>query len=1475
MPEQPKKKPTSAAMDPQFAAIVADAAKQYADSSSKASKLDDFLTPPMKSVNDLIQQLSLQNDNFVQFRAKRQNIFDAIATALGPVEVIGEIVAGASEEAFPPAQHIFSAVMYLVNAAHDVTSMYDSIIELFVKLKDFTSRLDVYVQHAMTPALREKMVSILAVLFEVLVISTQAARQGRFKTYFKRLIGSESPARPALEKLDALTISEERQVIAETYGGVAQINAKTDRVEGIVSQVSQSIQMLRLEQRDRMSATHRDKLRDILEPSPFAEDFYTAFSKSRIPGTGDWLIEDEGLKAWFQGETRYLWMCGSPGTGKSFLTTRLITWGLENLPQIAYFFFRDTDPETRSVLQALRDIAYQLTETDAYYAEKLMRQLHSTDDIKTVASAFRRLFIQPFADDKREKTVYIFLDGIDEANQGEVEELLSLLAPEEDGPLPAPEQKIQFALIGRSYLTETVASALDPNGHGQVFTTILVTPDRSENDVAAFIKDGVRRSRILSRSTDRFKKDVVEAMKKQVDGLFILAKFMLTEINHKRHPSSILNSLESFPKEINGMLNKTLTNLAATVSEEEARDLNEMLQWVACAEESLTLEQLEAALILVFGDPPLRLEEELRGQYACFFELERADGLTTDDLIKDFAKKQREMNPERNVGRTMSPNGRLSSPGSSSPSSGVSPSPNRQPSPGVRALSPARSPGMLDYANEMDYRSPSNTKVTFFHNSVRQFFREGASATPATNGQSMTIGFDIVDARVHILKICLRIFIDKPWFEKQKLGHGKEAIKQYAAWYWQEHLAVLDPASVPPSDRRELGMQIYKMLTDDNTLFDWSIMYEKNNEGLEVLTDSNINGLRKWLNDPIVFDSLTPEAKECALKAKGKALGICEPIGRYYAKAWLSMDCREYVPTLFCFKIVQNMALMDAGHGWSEAGAMWKDLAIQERMSKATEWANYPKTAHWYLRIGSTYLMLGMYANALEHYQEALELQKDSVQIAGRIAFCYSKYGQFSKALDQALRCAEIEKKSLSDGKLQGFALNSCKWRLYKDYLLVARCYYRTGEVDAARGYFLKAVESAADVDLGPLEYCEVETEYIGMLAAENLHDDMMNLISKMASQSIGSTNGKSRLIDLFLDHYTKPLVLDWIPKAACKAGKADFILDQLEVAINLAQAIRDPIAVLYLRIAYGITCAYHRDIDGAIKLFEKISLDEYRPRGNVPTRQGHALSFQKLANLYKQKVLQFDINSKTAHDWIAKLEAVQEKQSKHQNLDMPADMFGSDVNVASIYLASLYTALGRNLEANTLLRKLVLSSLDILLDDEPRNDEYALENLLRAFIAADDIANALALAQSMRKVNPKATLPTPTESPVHTRIQPKLPDIQSANRNCAQCLNNTPPWEEFVLCRFCLDSYCVKCLEGLIKKPGNKTADGRADVSCRSDHEWFIVPPLNKFLHRGEILWGDGQVKVFTEWESGLRRIWRGLPHEESLASTISFWLD
>ena len=120
-------------LEKRFGSLVEDAYNVYLKSAEASQK--DFNNPPITSANALLRLIRDQNEQFVNFRNRERRLIDVVGTLLKPIEVIGGIVAGGAEDVFPPSQHIFSAVMYLVGAAGDVSDMYDAILDLFVRLQ--------------------------------------------------------------------------------------------------------------------------------------------------------------------------------------------------------------------------------------------------------------------------------------------------------------------------------------------------------------------------------------------------------------------------------------------------------------------------------------------------------------------------------------------------------------------------------------------------------------------------------------------------------------------------------------------------------------------------------------------------------------------------------------------------------------------------------------------------------------------------------------------------------------------------------------------------------------------------------------------------------------------------------------------------------------------------------------------------------------------------------------------------------------------------------------------------------------------------------------------------------------------------------------------------------------------------------------------------------------------------------------------
>jgi len=1277
----------------------------------------------------------------------------------------------------------------------------------------------------MSAALQRRVVEILALLFEILLIATEEINRGRVKLFFRSVFQRDSKIPAAKDRLAALVKGEEGFVMAETLASIK-------RALSLQHHMAENIDALRAETREQTALNSRQKLRSLLEPSRCAEERFDYLEAHRTRGTGEWIVKDGAFLDWIDGKAQFLWVRGNPGTGKSYLASKLVKWTNDRLmsagnqaraDSVAYFFFQETRPETRSVLQALRDIAYQLSEDDAFYSKELLDNLGSKDDLKTVRGAFDIVLGLPCTTDTRSRRIYILLDGIDEAERPQVEELLDLFNSF-SGPNQARTVKVQVALVSRTDMAEAVATRLDPDVQKDQLKIIHVTTHQVKPDVRAFIADQIKKSYTLKRVDQTFRAEVVELLVERVDGLFILANLMLQDVNHKTHRQSIRDSLAKYPKEVDGMLTETLRRMAESLQPAQVNDLNEMLAWVTCAEQPLTLEQVETALALEFGDPPFNLEETLRTQYSCFFSLDRDDGMTTADIYQRH-EQRRNLSPASGGGRR----------------SNESPRPSSLSRSGDR---PSESPDPFNPVPGVDFNSnKETTNVTFQHASVTEFFRHDKSTNVGATPSGPGVGFDLRKGRLHVLKQCLAILTKLPKKRTKPLW-------KYATWYWQEHLVAVDREHVSPSDKRDIGRSLHMLITHHKSILDWT----KEEETLKLFTDVNMDCLQKWMSDADVLSGLDDDARAWAVEAAKTKGGLVEPIGRLYAHAWLDPDFGEYIMTMTCFEIVHSVAYIQAGHSWAQSDNEWSGLPAKTRMRTALEWANMPKCAHWSRRVGSTYVNLGLQSEALQHFNDALPLDGDIVETCGRIAFCYMTMHNYEKALIRNLMCETLEERYIDSGHFKTpRAKDFSQWRLYTNQLQIAKCYRKLDKLDKALEYYKKAIENSYEKDK-----FEPEAAYLSALADNNLHAEIMELLVFLDGKKGKIKKGPSRLVEFLVDQASNAVSVEWmIPKTASKMSKTKFMAQRYMEAIDVAAGLQDAAKHLYLQLSLASLHYYSRDYESAMAIHYDISQTASQ-RGSVLVRVLNTMSLRSWATVYKEMITRAGVTTAEADELIGKLERLRDQQREQRNKKMPQRLIGMDVNDASLYLGLFHHQRGNAEEARALLVPIISESLDILQDDEPQNDSHALDNLSRALVAIGDLENARGLFQSMRRP-PDELIQTATaaDSAVATsHYQPLLPYVLAHPWVCRQCLNTLMIAEDVIVCAKCLDTFCSNCLEGKIKVGNNTTADQRGDVVCRSDHEWFTVPPLRTKLGRGEILLPRGKMSLEV-WEEGLRKRW------------------
>ncbi len=328
--------------------------------------------------------------------------------------------------------------------------------------------------------LREKLAAILAMLIEIFGRSTKIMKRaisGRFHQMGKNIIfGHDKKLDEMVAKLGTMIESESGLVGAETLTESKRTGRKVDDIavtlteatmalshgNSVVDRMSVEVQQLTVQSDDfrseirqefgnmmaalhagKVSANedhnqhHLDKIKKILHPTVNPADTLSSISKTRVPGTGDWIRSEDCFKSWMNQGNPILLILGNPGSGKTYVSGNIISYLEQQYPQgaqhasrtsIGYFFFKDNDPSTRCFGQALNDLAYQISLNDPVYAKYLNSSLQSVSEIGSLRSKWDRLFVDYFV--KKENTdseAYVVLDGVDEAYEAELKSFLQHL----------------------------------------------------------------------------------------------------------------------------------------------------------------------------------------------------------------------------------------------------------------------------------------------------------------------------------------------------------------------------------------------------------------------------------------------------------------------------------------------------------------------------------------------------------------------------------------------------------------------------------------------------------------------------------------------------------------------------------------------------------------------------------------------------------------------------------------------------------------------------------------------------------------------------------------------------------------------------------------------------------------------------------------------------------------------------------------
>lgn len=343
-------------------------------------------------------------------------------------------------------------------------------------MQDFTIRLEIYSREHISKELSDKLSDVFVVMIEIFAYSREAVKSGilgRFAKFGTNVLrGSDDKIQVAIANLAKLTKAEDSLVSAETLTASKKTGRTVEKTASIVEDMAvtvistnimtqeagmavgqMTLEVTELKEQVGILAStfneskanamekeirkEQEKVKNVLQPSVTAQDWYDKINNSRVPGTGDWIRSENMFKSWLEKSVPVLWVSGNPGSGKSYLSSNIISFLREQHPQriahpsyvsIGHFFFKDDNPLTRSFHQALRDLAYQISQNDPVYRKYITTAVDSPADISTLHSVWRTLFTAYFIDNPNVNgSIFMVFDGVDEAFHTERQTFLELI----------------------------------------------------------------------------------------------------------------------------------------------------------------------------------------------------------------------------------------------------------------------------------------------------------------------------------------------------------------------------------------------------------------------------------------------------------------------------------------------------------------------------------------------------------------------------------------------------------------------------------------------------------------------------------------------------------------------------------------------------------------------------------------------------------------------------------------------------------------------------------------------------------------------------------------------------------------------------------------------------------------------------------------------------------------------------------------
>jgi Cdc6-like AAA superfamily ATPase len=780
-------------------------------------------------------------------------------------------------------------VSYLIQTGANYKRIFSSLAELFRRISDVLERCKIYLRmppEAVDIALRRIINDELLCFVSICALSTKVLKSHKVFIALKVFtFNSDEGVSAELSKLSILVEREDQ--MRSTLGFESQKTAErgiTEAKEGNKKINATVDKVLEFEKKRDANNAEKKQLDDIdanldnpSESFKIVQNTYKGLLNKKVNGTGEWLKVDPLYTAWTSGELppmSILFVSGGEGYGKSFLFSTVIRDLQDRYPQgtltstsLAYFFFQQestakgsqtADKDGSILIKALKVIAWQIAKNDLVYRKDLASSNKCTG-INHLQALWDFLFAKSY---KTDATFFLLLDGVDEMDREDLDELWMLLVDLQKLSNGWGKFCLRILITARDDTINRVKDHLE----GEAF--IINMASKNGDDIEKFIKNRINRMPILSGASpqvETLKNEILEKLIKEAHGDFINVGLLLNEISDKQRPGEIRDVLSKSGETRSDTIARKIERLNETLSDNDISDLNELLTWVMFAFRPLTLEELEAVLFMKNREPSLRsLSDQIKDRYSALFRvLGEPDPDTklmpltatvsmVSDSIEDTLKAKAEYEDVKDT-QAWNASGDV---------------------------------------NESEVRIVRRFLESVCDPKLFKKFEFDAFFERKLSKKTARVGIDLETAHLKILTACIQAICSKDTPELDPL-------LQYAMWNFPSHLSNIDPSLTQPHSKSILGPHLVKLFTEEEAIERWWTDDDMEIRYMWFYKDENVDIVLKWLQDSAVAKKLLEKEKMWVRSLSSKSepeADLLEHIAKFLARKWLQISDWDIAP---------------------------------------------------------------------------------------------------------------------------------------------------------------------------------------------------------------------------------------------------------------------------------------------------------------------------------------------------------------------------------------------------------------------------------------------------------------------------------------------------------------------------------------------------------------------------------------------------